>query len=112
MNGEVKNSRRFPRIRSERSIRVSRLDPEGLMGLSSTRVLGLGGCMFYHPESLGAGTLVGLEIDAGTDGCVVTTARVVYEFFRGGDGYEVGVEFLDLGPRESELLERLLASGG
>ncbi len=68
--------------------------------------------MFHHPESLGAGTLVGLEIDAGTAGCVITTARVVYEFFRGSDGYEVGVEFLDLGPRESGILERLLVSEG
>jgi hypothetical protein len=107
MEGTPRNARRYPRIRTERPIKVSLLDPEGILGVTTTRTVGLGGCMFVHPTSLGAGTVVGLEIDAGK-GRIVTTARVVYELFQGGDGYEVGVEFLTLSDEESQLLEEIV----
>ncbi len=107
MTGAPPNARRYPRIRTERPIRVSLLDPEGILGVTTTRTVGLGGCMFVHPVSLGAGTVVGLEIDAGA-GRIVTTARVVYELFKGEEGYEVGVEFLTLSDEESALLHTLV----
>lgn len=111
MDGAPANARRYPRIRTERPIQVSRLDPEGILGVTTTRVVGLMGCMFVHPTSLGAGTVVGLEIDTGR-GRIVTTGRVVYELFKGPEEYEVGVEFLTLSDEESRLLEELVEGTG
>jgi hypothetical protein len=102
--------RRFPRVRSERPVLVRLLDEEQpLEELARTRVIGLGGCMFLSPSSLGDSAEV--EILIAVDGAVVRTGgRVAYEISRGNE-YEVGVEFLRVSPSDVGRLSDLVRQG-
>jgi hypothetical protein len=76
-------------------------------GFAKTRVIGLGGCMFVNPESLGYGSLMELLISV--QGKVIRTdARVAYEITKGRE-HQVGVEFLRLTPSDRALLSSLVA---
>lgn len=71
--------------------------------LSRTRTIGLGGCMFVSPESLGYGSLMEVLISF-RGGVARTDGRVVWERQRGEQEVEIGIEFLRLRPADRKLL--------
>jgi PilZ domain-containing protein len=107
MRQGYRKDRRFPRIPAEHAVLVRLLGGPRFEGFAKTRVIGLGGCMFVNPESLGYGSLMELLISV--QGKVIRTdARVAYEITRGRE-HQVGVEFLRLHPTDRALLSSLIA---
>ncbi len=101
--------RRFPRIRSEHAVLVKRLTAEEVEGFAKTQTVGLGGCMFVSPDSLGIGSPVELLISL--PGWIFKAqGKVVYENPREGDGTEVGVEFVSISDDDRKILEGLVGS--
>jgi hypothetical protein len=101
--------RRFPRVPAEHSILVRLLGGPRFEGFARTRTIGLGGCMFVIPESLGYGSLIELLI--AVDGRVLKTdARVAYEIRKGRSQHQVGVEFLRVAPGDRAVLDGLIAA--
>ena len=101
-----RKDRRFPRIPAEHAVLVRLLGGPPFEGFAKTRVLGLGGCMFVNPESLGYGSLMELLISV--SGKVIRAdARVAYEIPKGRE-HQVGVEFLRLHPADREILSSLI----
>lgn len=100
-------ARRFPRIPAEHTVLVRELADAGPSEemFARTRVVGLGGCMFVYPESIGAGVRVELLISLGLR-VLRAVARVVYEL-PVAEGLEIGVEFLDVAEADRALLEGL-----
>lgn len=108
MGDEHREKRRFPRVPSENAVLMRKLGGDAEEALVKTRVVGLGGCMFVSQEAVEAGSSVELLISVG--GRVVKTqARVAWENPRPQGGYEVGVEFLSVAPKDRHVLEVLLA---
>ncbi len=101
-----KPTRRFPRIHSRHTVMVSRRGPEALEGLTTTEVVGEGGCMFLHEKALGDGSIIELAITI-KDQLIEPIGRVVYEIPREDGRYEIGVEFITLGRRERDALQQL-----
>jgi len=100
------HKRRFPRIPSDYPVLVRRLGDEALEKLGRTSSLGLGGCAFLSEESFGVASLVELLISI--DMRVVSApGRIVYENRASPAGFEIGVEFLELGADERRILGRL-----
>ena len=106
MDGEYDRVRRFPRIASENVVLVKKLTDAAQEGFAKTRVMGMGGCMFTSREPFGVGVNVEILISVV---CRVVRAvgRVVYELPASGDELEVGVEFLELGEKDREVIEGL-----
>jgi hypothetical protein len=99
------HQRRFPRIRSENSFLVKKLDDETVGTFGKTSVLGIGGCMFVSEEKFGPGTLLGIAISV--QGRVIqVVARVAYMRPQ-GSRFETGVEFLQVDPGDRSLIEDL-----
>ena len=97
--------RKLPRIPSENPVLINRLGDDAVEAVSKTQVVGLGGCMFASPESLGKGSL--LQMLVTVEGEVVDClARVVYEIEK-EDRFEVGVEFLFLNEAKLRKLRTL-----
>jgi PilZ domain-containing protein len=87
--------RRYPRVPYLGPVLVKKIGDENGEDLARTRVLGLGGCMFVSPRSLGRGSMLALLLSI--KGSIVRTkARVVYELHKSPTEVEVGVEFLHL----------------
>jgi hypothetical protein len=101
-----KPARRYPRIHSRHTVMVSRRGPEALEGLTTTEVVGEGGCMFIHEKSLGDGAIVELAITI-RERLIETIGRVVYEIPRDDGRYEIGVEFITLGRQDRDALQEL-----
>jgi hypothetical protein len=112
----MERQRRFPRIPSANTVLVAQVDGEEVDHFARTKTVGLGGCGFQYPEPLVPGAIVELMI-AVRPVAIKTLARVVYQQpAAGGDGFDVGVEFLALEPEHRRTLEMLLgaeaAAGG
>jgi hypothetical protein len=75
--------------------------------LTRTHTIGLGGCMFVSPESVGYGALMEMLISF-RDGVARTDGRVVWERQRSSEEVEVGVEFLRLSATDRRLVSALL----
>ena len=104
---EDRSKRRYPRVDADNVVLVTRLGGAPVEGFTRTRVLAQGGCMLISDEPLGVDAR--LEVLLSFSGRVVQThGRVVYENPAGADEYEVGVEFLEVGPDDREFLEQHL----
>ena len=100
------NERRFPRMPAEIVVLVSTSEPQPIEGFGKTRVVGLGGCCFIVPTSIGVGKLIDLALSIA--GRVISaSAQVVYEL-PAEKGIEVGVEFLRLDTGDRQFLRRYL----
>lgn len=103
-----KNRRQFPRIPNDYALFVRKID-NGAQGVTSkTSQVGLGGCMFSSDLNLGVGATLYLVMLVGQEP-VEAKARVVYELRRERGGYQIGVEFLEVAPRDRAVLEELFA---
>jgi len=104
----MERQRRFPRIPSANTVLVAQVDGEEVDHFARTKTVGLGGCGFHYPEPLVPGAIVELMIAVRPE-AIKTLARVVYQVpSPGGDGFEVGVEFLALEPEHRHTLQQLL----
>ena len=104
MEEQVKR-RRYPRIPSENAVLVKMLGSEVSEGFAKTFSVGLGGCMFLNTESIGVGAYLDLLISVrGT--VAKAMAKVVYEL-PDDNGYQVGVEFIQISDADRRLLEIL-----
>lgn len=102
--------RRFPRIHSENLVLVKKSGLDALEGLGKTEQMGLGGCKFLHPESLGVGSLLDLTLSV-RGRLFMSRARVVYETPSEEGFSEVGVEFLALTDEDREALAEMFGAG-
>ena len=104
----MERQRRFPRIPSANTVLVAQVDGQEVDHFARTKTVGLGGCGFHYPEPLVTGAIVELMIAVRPE-AIKTLARVVYQLpAPGGDGFEVGVEFLALEPEHRHTLQQLL----
>jgi hypothetical protein len=99
--------RRFPRIPSRHSVVLRKLGANPKGELTTTKVVGLGGCSFIHPKPQGVGATLFLSILVG-DELGEARVRVAYEEHRLDGTYEIGVEFQEIAPKDLALLERLV----
>ena len=99
--------RKFPRIPAETSVLLRKLGGPVKGSLSTTRVVGLGGCSFFHDAAEGVGSTLFLSILMGRD-LAEAKARVVYENRIEEGKYEIGVEFLEIQAGDREKLEKLV----
>lgn len=106
MTEEHPQKRKFPRIPTENAVLVRRLSEAPQEGFGTMRTVGMGGCMFVHDASLGAGSVLELLISI-KSWVVKATGRVVYELPRSETEIEVGVEFLDISSADRAVLETL-----
>ena len=98
--------RRYPRIPSENAVLVKLLGSEVSEGFAKTTSVGLGGCMFLNADTIGVGAYLDLLISVrGT--VAKAMAKVVYEIPVDDDGYQVGVEFIQISDADRRLLEIL-----
>jgi hypothetical protein len=95
--------RRFPRLRVENPVLVTKLNPSDSPGFAKLEVLGLGGCQFLFKAPVGEGTFVELVISA-HERLVKALGRVVHEVRVAPSTFEVGVEFTDIAPADLEAL--------
>lgn len=100
--------RKFPRIPAQTSVLLRKLGGPVKGALSTTRVVGLGGCSFIHDAAEGVGSTLFLSILMGND-LAEAKARVVYENRIEDGRFEIGVEFLEIQEGDREKLERLVA---
>lgn len=101
--------RRFPRIESENAVLVRRKRDRGPGQVLTTRVVGLGGCMFVHDGPLGVGVGLELSILIGLK-LAKLAGRVVYQDPQRDSTYHIGVEFVDPSPKDLDILHELLCS--
>ena len=99
--------RKYPRIPSQTSVLIRKLGGSIRGELSTTLVVGKGGCSFTHAQAQGVGSELYLSIQVGAD-LVEARVRVVYDRPQEGGTFEVGVEFLEVAKRDEPILERLL----
>lgn len=104
---ETTPERRFPRIPAQTSVLIRKLGGSIRGELSTTLVVGKGGCSFTHAQPQGVGTELYLSIQVGAD-LVEARVRVVYDHPQESGTFEVGVEFLEVAKRDEPLLEQLL----
>jgi len=106
---EPRDRRRFVRFPAELAVLVRKLGPEERENLAKTRVVGLGGCLFVHPDPLGLEETVELLLSA--RGKVLRAkARVAYEQRREDGRYDIGVEFLSMPEEDLGQLRALLGA--
>lgn len=98
--------RRYPRIPAHYRLLIQKIDEDRVPKFSTAQVIGLGGCMFVTDRPLGEGSTLLLSILVEHNVAEVK-ARVVYELKKGEDEFEVGVEFLEVGPMDRSILETL-----
>ena len=108
MTEDKPGQRRFPRIPSECEVGVRRAEEKKVLPMVSTvDDVGLGGCRFLSRQAFGVDSLLWLTI-LPKKSIVEAMARVVYELPGTGNTYEIGVEFLEISPRDRATLEKLL----
>ncbi len=106
---EGRDRRRFVRFPAEFAVLVRHLGPQETENLAKTEVVGQGGCLFIHPQSLGLEETVELLISA--RGLVLKAkARVAYASRREDGRYDIGVEFLAMSAEDQEKLRHALAA--
>jgi hypothetical protein len=103
--------RRFPRIPAKNSIVVRKLGGPAQGGLTTTAVMGLGGCSFLHAEPQGVGETLFLTILIGRE-LADAKVRVVYEKPIENGAYEIGVEFIEVPPAHLELIQGFVGAAG
>lgn len=100
--------RRFPRIPTANTVLVTRVGEEVKDRFGRTRTMGLGGCGFIADETLELGSLVHLMV-AVRPRAVQAQGRVVYCNEReDGEGFDVGVEFVDISPDDLYVVAELV----
>lgn len=106
---EIKR-RRFPRVKSENLVLVKRVGTEAFEELTKTQILGLGGCMFVHPEPLGEGAPIEITL-AVKHKVVKAVCRVLYENPQPDETYHIGVEFVQISAADLEILKGFFTEG-
>jgi hypothetical protein len=101
------HDRRFPRLASQHTLLVKKLDGEKLEEFAHTMTIARGGCSFISAEPLGAGSMLDLLMTVEHE-VLHSRARVIYEHPH-DDHYEVGVEFLNLDDLGAAKIESLFA---
>lgn len=104
-------ARRFPRVPSKNSVVVRKLGAGAEGGLTTTEVVGLGGCSFVHAEPQEAGETLYLSILIGVE-LAEARVRVVYSKPREEGGFEIGVEFTEVPQRDLALIRGMVGSSG
>jgi c-di-GMP-binding flagellar brake protein YcgR len=100
-------SRRFPRMPSQNAVLVKETSEGGGEAFVPTRTLSYGGCSFLSQVALEPKSI--LELLISVDHRVITArATVVYSRLGEDSRYEVGVEFLEVNPKDREVLAGLL----
>ena len=99
-------ARRFPRITTQTSVLVRKLGGNIRGELSTTLVMGKGGCSFINAQPQGAGSELYLSILVGLD-VVEARVRVVYDRPQEDGTFEIGVEFLEVAKRDEPLLNTI-----
>ncbi len=102
-------ARRFPRVPSKNSVVVRKLGAGAEGGLTTTEVVGLGGCSFVHAEPQEAGETLYLSILIGVE-LAEARVRVVYSKPREEGGFEIGVEFTEVPQRDLALIRGMVGS--
>jgi len=102
---QPREKRRFPRMASQILVRITPLDRDHGGDLSSTRTIGLGGCLVVHDRPLGPGTPLRLVFCLG-DSVLEARGQTVYEIPRKDGCFDLGIEFLELTPEDRSLLEQ------
>jgi hypothetical protein len=98
--------RRFPRIASNHSVLVTKLD-SGAEGFAMTKTMALGGCCVVTSDAVGLGVAVELLIAIDRDHVIKALGRAVYER-QLEDGYhEVGIEFVHINDEDAKAIESL-----
>lgn len=101
-------TRKYPRIRSENIIAVSRLDEHGKNEtMTTSKVVGLGGLMFENRKKLKLGERLELSMLAGLE-LFKVKVKVVWTSKTGEGMWQTGVEFLDISDEEQDKLLDLL----
>lgn len=96
MTGEVRQLRRFPRIKTESPVHVRKLGADFREECAKTSTLGLGGCRFVAREPVGTDAFVDLLISVRPQKVIEARGKVVYENIQASGYYEVGVEFTSI----------------
>jgi len=100
-------TRRYPRIRSQHTVRLRILGERRPESVMQTQVISPGGCLLVSERSIGFGSLMELAITL--DGQIVRVdARAAWETRVSRTEYEVGVEFLRISPKDRTLLDRMV----
>ena len=102
--------RRFPRIPSSNPVLVRKIGGEAVTRLSSTMVVGLGGCMFLNDQAFGMDSVLCLLISV-QGRYIEAKVRVVYELPK-ENLYEIGVEFIDIPEYDLAVLGELFQEPG
>lgn len=103
--------RRYPRIHTERPAQLRLLD-RGQEEYGTTKEIGLGGCSVVSDRAFARECVVEIAIPL-ESGVVTAVGRVVYVLnlaSKGGDGFEVGLEFLQIAPRHRQQIQDLFDS--
>lgn len=101
--------RRFPRIPSQYEVGVRKAhERKSIPIVSTVNEMGLGGCRFVSRVSFGEGTLLWLTIIP-KKSIVEAKAKVLYELPKKDQTFEIGVEFVEISPRDKATLEKILA---
>ena len=104
--GEYDTKRRFPRLPSANSVMVTKLAADGVEGFTKTKVVSPGGCLIMSDVPFGVGSL--LEIRIAVHGRVATAVgRVVHETEKSAGEIEVGVEFVEIGEPDRDIIRGL-----
>ena len=109
MEEEYPRRRRFPRISSENTVLVKKLDGNAAEAFAKTQVVGLGGCMFVGDAPIGVGSIVELLVSVHLR-VVRALVRVAYEIPKGERQVEIGVEFVEISPADRQVIEAMLKS--
>jgi hypothetical protein len=100
-------TRRYPRIRSQHTVRLRILGERRPESVMQTQVISSGGCMLVSDRSIGFGSLMELSITL--EGQVLRVdGRVAWETRASRTEFEVGVEFLRISAKDRALLDRVV----
>lgn len=98
--------RRFPRISTQTSVLIRKLGGPIKGKLSTTMVVGRGGCSFVQPDPQPVGSELYLSILVGLS-VVEARVHVVYSRPIGDGNFEIGAEFIEVSKGDEPLLHSL-----
>lgn len=111
MTEGFREQRRYPRVPTETPVLVRLAKAPEIGTFSETRDLGLGGCLFSHYAHIPPDTAVWVAI-ALRDRVLEIPSRTVYVNERQDGRFDIGVEFLLVGPKDRILLAEALGEAG